>query len=86
MFPPSLYPDVLKKWNILENRRIASSLTGDIMNRCLRFIALLLIAALSLWLGITPEAGFDHVWLFVALVVLLKASEARYWDPSRLRH
>ena len=56
------------------------------MNRWLRFIALLLIAGFGLWLGIVPEAGFDHVWLIMALVAAFKASEASYWDPSRRRH
>lgn len=48
----------------------------------LRFVALLAIAGLSLWLGIRPGPGFDHVWLSAALVAVFAASEARFWKPS----
>jgi hypothetical protein len=53
------------------------------MNRWLRFIALLLIAGFSIALGIAPEAGFDHVWLSLALIAIFAASEARYWDSPK---
>ena len=53
------------------------------MKRWLRFIALLVIAGASIALGIAPEAGFDHVWLSLALVAVFAASEARHWDSSR---
>ena len=56
------------------------------MRRWVPFLALLIIAGVSLWLGIRPEDGFSHLWLSLALVAIFVASEARYWKPShRLR-
>lgn len=53
------------------------------MKKWLRFISLLIIAGASVVLGIAPEAGFNHAWLFLALVAVCAASEARYWGPSK---
>jgi len=52
------------------------------MIRTLRLLALLALAGISLWLGLTPEAGLGHGWLALALVAVFAASEARYWKPA----
>lgn len=52
------------------------------MKRWLCFLALLVLAGVSLLLGIAPEAGFSHAWLALALVAVFAASEARFWRSS----
>ena len=49
------------------------------------FFALLAIAGMSIWLGIVPQDGLDHRWLYLALFALFAASEARYWAPAKPR-
>lgn len=53
------------------------------MKTWLKFIALLIIAASSLALGLTGEGGFAHAWLALSLVAVFAASEARYWHSTK---
>jgi len=52
------------------------------MKKWLGFAALLAVAGVSLWLGVRPEAGFNHGWLSLALAAVFFASDARYWATS----
>ena len=52
------------------------------MNLKIRLVALLAIAGMSTLLGTGPDAGFDHVWLALALAAAFAASDASYWKPA----
>lgn len=53
------------------------------MNRWLRFIALLAVAGMSIWLGFQPEDGPSQGWLVLALIAVFAASDHHYWGSGR---
>ena len=53
------------------------------MKTWLKFVALIVVAAASLVLGLSAEGGFAHAWLALALVAVFAASEARYWHSKK---
>ena len=52
------------------------------MNQQMRLIGLLVVAALSILLGIGTPAGIDHFWLAFGLLAVFGASQGHYWDRS----